>query len=185
MLQPTEISAVLRREERRRRQREAACRLRLDSGLSSPPVNSQLLLQPCPPCAPSRRTRVNTPVMSPSTFLLDSFKAAEWVVVQRRKRKIAGWRRRRSAWPPVRSPSFHAQRSATISGSISVDVGHMGSTVSRIVRIPHLYGRMGQERLIQRSASVFDRKTQVEGRMGLPILIQKLNETRYPQIDPF
>jgi hypothetical protein len=48
----------------------------------------------------TRKVHFESPILSLTTFLLDSFDAAEWVVVQLRQRKNRFWRRR-GVWPPA------------------------------------------------------------------------------------
>ncbi|XP_051214965.1 uncharacterized protein [Lolium perenne] len=76
-------ASLRRREEKKRRQRLAA--ITLGSGeyfnsVSAVPVQDS--------GSTVRRPRFPTPIMSPSTFLLENFDAAEWVLVQRRRRRF-------------------------------------------------------------------------------------------------
>jgi hypothetical protein len=96
-------AAYLRSEERRRMQREAARVLRSGKDISF--ASDQTL--PSVTKMPGRRTNLRLPVLSPSSFLLQNFDAAEWVLVQRRKRKSSFERRKihrqcRFGSPPVR-----------------------------------------------------------------------------------
>ena len=116
-LRVSTLSAVRRREEKRRGQRQAA--MALHPGEFSDRFIRPLLTNVCR--SPERRTKI-LPVMEPSTFLLDSFDAAEWMIVQRRKRRTRCVfhprfltprglpRRLRRGSPPLRRMPFPDQR---------------------------------------------------------------------------
>jgi hypothetical protein len=81
-------SVVLRREKKKIRQREAAIRLR--SGMKSSSrssLSSGSKFSSFSGAVQSRKVRIQSHVLSPTMFLLESFDVAEWVVVQRRRRK--------------------------------------------------------------------------------------------------
>jgi hypothetical protein len=72
----------MRRECKKRLQREAAMQLR--SGLSGTPISPHRLFNLSVAGAapvPVRKKKITTPILQPSTFLFDSFKAEEWVLV--------------------------------------------------------------------------------------------------------
>jgi hypothetical protein len=98
-------SALLRRELKKLRQREAA--IQLIPGTPESPGSSFSPFQKF--TAIGRKVRIQSLVLSPSTFLLDSFDAFEWVLVQRRIRLNRG-RQRRGVWPPARSGRSACQR---------------------------------------------------------------------------
>jgi hypothetical protein len=104
---PFESSAALKKKEQKRRlQREMA---RMVQGMDSPVFSS-----------PSRSTGTSTPkkklpVLSPSTFLLDFFDAEEWVLVQRKWRKVRQSYRlcgRHFVSPRAFSPAFRGSASS-------------------------------------------------------------------------
>jgi hypothetical protein len=92
-LQKLTMTAVARREEKRRNQREAALALRSGECFGSSFVDSPVF-----ECRSSARKTKVRPVLPPSTFLLDSFVAADWILVQRRKRSIRWGRPFPNAW---------------------------------------------------------------------------------------
>jgi hypothetical protein len=77
-------SALRCREEKKRRQRLAAITLKLGEFFDS--VQSDFSAAVREHRFSGRKPKICTPVLSPSTFLLDSFDASEWVHVQRRRR---------------------------------------------------------------------------------------------------
>jgi hypothetical protein len=100
-LASTTLSAVDRREQKRQRQCAAALALRPGTPPSTSPFRSNLLsLTPTPESEMMIKCR--TPVLSPTTFFLDDFDPDEWILVQRRNKKLVRSRRRR-VWPPVGS----------------------------------------------------------------------------------
>jgi hypothetical protein len=138
------VYAVLRRERKKSRQRDAA--IRFWSGTHSSPRSSPasgLKFSSVPVEVQSRKVRIDSPVISPTTFMLDSFDPAKWVVVQRRRRKQKHGRRR-CVWPPVRSDRILTQRMIACD-SKKLNVGHLGSSNQRIDSRSGPYGRMGQD----------------------------------------
>lgn len=139
-------SAVLRRERKKIRLQEAA--ILLHSGTRSSPgcsLSSGSKFSSSSAAVQSRKVRFRSPILSPTTFLLDSFDAAEWVVVQRRRRQRQ-WGRRRGVWPPARSHPKSTQR--PLAGvSKFPNLGHLGLIDNRFNANYIPYGRMGQELL--------------------------------------
>lgn len=91
-----EISAIQRREEKKRRQREAAQTLRSGESLflfddGSLPSENRFTM---------RRESYVLPVLSPTTFALETFDATEWISVHRRKRRSQMERRARHRSSP-------------------------------------------------------------------------------------
>ncbi|XP_051185830.2 uncharacterized protein [Lolium perenne] len=137
-------SAIQRREEKKRRQREAAQILR--SGKS--PIQSDVCLSSMSRIKTKKKTSFVQPVLSPSIFALESFNAAEWILVHRRKRKMQKeWRATRR-----RSPSSHAlpsdDRAFVFQNSGRVYLGQQGHNISGKDRFTHLQGHLGLGRTI-------------------------------------
>jgi hypothetical protein len=128
-------SAIRRREEKKRRQREAA--KTLQSGEYSFLFDDALL-----PSASRFTTKKHIlPVLSPSTFALENFDAAEWISVYQRKRRAQMARRIR-------------HRSASVSDHTSV------KDPIQIQKQMNYLGQLGHEHVVSRYA-------QLQGRMGL------------------
>nr|XP_051217364.1 uncharacterized protein LOC127334860 [Lolium perenne] len=142
-------AAHLRREEKRRLQREAATFLR--SGTFSSSTSDQT--SPAVSSRPARRTNLRLPVLSPSSFILQNYDAAEWVLIQRKKRKSSfeskkNHRQCRFGSPPVRFRSpfpFPFENSEVHDGDRTV--GHMGCG-SDIIFLEKSRGQMGLDHRI-------------------------------------
>ena len=141
------LSAILRREEKKRLQRVAA--MEMNNGkpsgefLCSVPV--------CPRRSLLRIMKVVLPVLPPSTSLLDSFNADEWMLVQRRKnrmrRALASWRRLKGS-PPARSSGSSQQRYDFEHRSFGTSLGRMGLSSFRADHLESIKGRMGLDPVI-------------------------------------
>jgi hypothetical protein len=154
------LSALRRREDKKRRQRQAAIALRSgqylhssDSGFSSNLCRSR-----------PTRSNPSLPVLSPTTFLLDSFDAAEWIVVRRRRNKLKRlYRGQRRSSALFRSPM--QMSSMIFSKCVPLTLGQSGQQNM----LTHMKGCMGLESTIEglltRRAPQFDRG--VRRRLGL------------------
>jgi hypothetical protein len=132
-------SAVHWREQKKIQQREAAIQLR--PGTPCSPASSVSTISKF--AAKTRKVQFESPVISPTTFLLESFDAVEWVVVQRRRRKNRFWRRR-GVCPPARSDQPSWQRSTACDRLSKNDLlGHLGSVKARVNAKILNDGRMG------------------------------------------
>jgi hypothetical protein len=131
-------SAVRRREQKRLRQRAAAMQL-----LSGTPDSLRSTGSPCSKFTPmTRKVQFQTPILSPTTFMLESFDASEWVMVQRRQRKNRLCRRR-GVWPPARSDHHQISNYVPLGqlGSAPfcindnvVNIGRIGHSITQINR---------------------------------------------------
>lgn len=81
-MKTSRLSSVKRKEEKKRRQREAAISLALDPEVHSDAVTKVCRLHHSNP-------RRDMMIMPPSTFVLQNFDASEWTMVQRRKSILA------------------------------------------------------------------------------------------------
>jgi hypothetical protein len=160
-----EISALRRREEKKRRQRQAA--ITINSGAFLDSVQSVSADVDRQRRSSGRKQKICTPVLSPSTFLLDSFDATEWILVQRRRRmaRMAGpmksmqfrspvHRRQRSS--PLRdlSSSLMHQRDTRFFKSVVSELGRAVPCVSALTHLVPHKGSMGPEPMItNRSAT--------------------------------
>jgi hypothetical protein len=127
-------SAIRRREEKRRRQREAAQILRsgenpslLDNGVMSSVSRCEMKKQALP-------------VLSPTTFALEKFDAAEWISVYRRKRRAQMTRR-----SPLRSALMTTPNSATNPVQFQTHMNFVGLPDHEyaVRRFAQLQGHMG------------------------------------------
>jgi hypothetical protein len=117
------FSAVRHREEKRRKQREAVQTLL--SGMSS--SFSDEFSLPINGCRSKMRSVPSLTVLSPSTFLLETFNAAEWVYVHRKRRKMQKEKRaRRHRSLPVRASSSCSRSHARFQNRGHVVLGQVG-----------------------------------------------------------
>jgi hypothetical protein len=142
------LSAVLRREEKKKKQRQAAL-----STLSGKFFDFDFVpdVLPCrsPPLRSAKRiTSMKHPVSPPSTFLLDCFKAEEWLLVERRKNRRRcnlKSRRRRLCSPSASMSPPGPNRMYFQTHDPAVRTGRMGLVHSFADRRDSAKGSMGLE----------------------------------------
>lgn len=132
-------SAIQRREEKKRRQREVAQLLRS----AKSPNLSGVSFSSVSRITTAKKTSFVQPVLSPSTFALESFNAAEWILVHRRKRKMQmEWRARRRRSPPVNVLPADDE-TIDFQTSSRIFVGQQGQRILGKARFAHLQGYLG------------------------------------------
>jgi hypothetical protein len=167
-------STLQQREEKKRRHRLAVITLRSGESFSSALSDSSVVVHEHRKIG--RRSKISTRVLSPSTFLLESFDASKWVLVQRRRwrARMAGpverrWVRDSPSHRRQRSPSLRVttpihQRGLLNFKSHDYELGRAVSSPSALTHLVLNKGSMGPEPVITtRSATRvtrFDRSPQ-------------------------